>query len=57
MGRHKPEFLVSSELNGNIVSLFRTYRGDRKYSYAIHWGDKPANIMKMELRQNTLLME
>lgn len=41
MKKHKPEFLVSSEVNGNKVCLFRTYRGNSKYSYAIHWGDSP----------------
>lgn len=48
MGRHKPEFLVSSELNGNKVCLFRTYRGNNKYSYQIHWGEQPGNIMEMK---------
>lgn len=41
MKKHKPEFLVSAQVNGNEVCLVRTYRGNRKYSYAIHWGDSP----------------
>lgn len=47
MKKHKPEFLVSAQVSGNEVCLFRTYKRDRKYSYAIHWGEEPANIIKM----------
>jgi len=41
MEKYKEEFLTSAEVNGNKVCLFRTYRGNSKYWYAIHWGDSP----------------
>ena len=41
MKKYKEEFLTSAEVNGNKVCLFRTYRGNSKYWYAIHWGDSP----------------
>jgi len=47
MKKYKPEFLASSEVNGNKVCLFRTYRGNNKYGYAIHWGQEPQSRTEM----------
>lgn len=39
--KYQEEFISSVEVNGNQVCLYRTYRGNSKYWYAIHWGDLP----------------
>lgn len=47
MKPHKPELLVSTEVNGNKVCLFRTYRGNSKYWYHIHWGKDTQSKMEV----------
>lgn len=41
--KSKEEFVTSTEVNGNKVCLYRTYRDNGKYWYSIHWGDSPQN--------------
>ena len=45
--KYKPEFLASSDVNGNKVCLYRTYNGNRSYYYHIHWGQAPQSKIEM----------
>jgi len=48
MGKYKEEeFVTSSEVNGSKVCLYRTYRGNNKYQYHIHWGEAPQSKIEM----------
>ena len=52
MKEYKEEFLASSEVHGNKVSLFRKLEWKRKsrYTYYIHWGEvKSEPKTRMEL--------
>ena len=49
--QYKPKFLVSHEVEGKSISLFRVCNINGKYKYFINWGDHPQGPIINETTQ------